>query len=257
MPIECYFFAGTVKNYLYTSADTDVSIGTDNYKSTAIERSELKVSTHSDDRQEITLSMPTILDVIQDYAFSVAPPDLTLTIRRFHRGTDSSANNVIYWIGQVSSMLVNGHGSQILVPSIMSNAMKNNIPPVSYQTPCNHVLFDARCKVDRPSHLLSTTVAFIGGRNITMGDAPGVADGVFITGEVFCARTNEHRQIQNHAGRGLLINYPFSKVVVGDAIQVTWGCDHSFSTCVNKFGNQLNFGGFPYVPNINPFVYGI
>jgi uncharacterized phage protein (TIGR02218 family) len=34
----------------------------------------------------------------------------------------------------------------------------------------------------------------------------------------------------------------------GDAVVVTAGCDKSFSTCKAKFGNGLNFRGFPHLP---------
>jgi hypothetical protein len=32
------------------------------------------------------------------------------------------------------------------------------------------------------------------------------------------------------------------------------GCDRTFATCQSKFGNSLNFGGFPWIPVKNPFA---
>jgi uncharacterized phage protein (TIGR02218 family) len=37
-------------------------------------------------------------------------------------------------------------------------------------------------------------------------------------------------------------------VAVGDVIAVTVGCDRRFSTCKSRFGNAVNFRGFPHVP---------
>jgi hypothetical protein len=43
-------------------------------------------------------------------------------------------------------------------------------------------------------------------------------------------------------------------LAVGNAFEAFAGCDRSFSTCQSKFGNSLNFGGFPWIPPKNPFA---
>jgi uncharacterized phage protein (TIGR02218 family) len=37
-------------------------------------------------------------------------------------------------------------------------------------------------------------------------------------------------------------------VSVGDTLTVTAGCDRRFATCQSKFGNAVNFRGFPHIP---------
>lgn len=34
---------------------------------------------------------------------------------------------------------------------------------------------------------------------------------------------------------------------VGDSFELTAGCDHTIETCSSKFGNVVNFGGFPHL----------
>ncbi|MCY0094448.1 DUF2163 domain-containing protein [Hoeflea ulvae] len=41
----------------------------------------------------------------------------------------------------------------------------------------------------------------------------------------------------------------------GDQLTVSAGCDKAFETCSAKFGNRLNFQGFPYLPG-SDFAYG-
>ena len=42
---------------------------------------------------------------------------------------------------------------------------------------------------------------------------------------------------------------PFPRTVaVGDKLRLYPGCDKRLDTCINKFSNVLEFGGFPYVP---------
>lgn len=40
----------------------------------------------------------------------------------------------------------------------------------------------------------------------------------------------------------------------GDAFQIVAGCDKTFATCKSKFGNALNFRGFPHLPG-NDMAY--
>ncbi|HUH77035.1 MAG TPA: phage BR0599 family protein, partial [Devosia sp.] len=37
-------------------------------------------------------------------------------------------------------------------------------------------------------------------------------------------------------------------VAVGDTLRVTAGCDRRFASCKAKFGNAVNFRGFPHIP---------
>ena len=43
-------------------------------------------------------------------------------------------------------------------------------------------------------------------------------------------------------------------LAVGVAFEAFAGCDRTFATCQSKFGNSLNFGGFPWIPAKNPFA---
>jgi uncharacterized phage protein (TIGR02218 family) len=47
----------------------------------------------------------------------------------------------------------------------------------------------------------------------------------------------------------------FHTIAPGDAFSLTPGCDKSFATCQAKFGNGVNFRGFPHIPG-NDFVIG-
>ena len=61
------------------------------------------------------------------------------------------------------------------------------------------------------------------------------------------------RFIVNHVGATLYLSRPFVEDISGQVIDIFPGCDHLRTTCAGKFANGDNFGGFPYIPNINPF----
>ena len=39
-----------------------------------------------------------------------------------------------------------------------------------------------------------------------------------------------------------------AEIAAGDAFRIVQGCDKRFSTCRDRFSNQLNFRGFPHIP---------
>jgi hypothetical protein len=47
------------------------------------------------------------------------------------------------------------------------------------------------------------------------------------------------------------------KILVGDNVTLTAGCDRTRATCVAKFNNLANFMGFPYIPTKNPYSSGL
>ena len=55
------------------------------------------------------------------------------------------------------------------------------------------------------------------------------------------------RRILGIAGAALLLDEPL-RLAPGTAVQLTEGCDKSFATCRDRFGNAANFRGEPHVP---------
>ena len=45
-------------------------------------------------------------------------------------------------------------------------------------------------------------------------------------------------------------------LAVSDIVVAAPGCSRKIDTCVNKFSNELNFGGYPYIPIKNPMGAG-
>jgi hypothetical protein len=55
----------------------------------------------------------------------------------------------------------------------------------------------------------------------------------------------------------LYIDRPLIKATTGQAVTFYPGYDASIDQCDLKFNNRINFGGHPYIPNINPGVKAI
>lgn len=261
-PIELYKFEGEYKTYLYTSKEVDhiQTIDPDGdftFTAIAIKRGAVKVGTQDDDKLDLSIELPVWTEVVMDYAFPVTPPTLHCTIYRIHRETDEL---VVYWKGFVTNITINGSTAQLQTPSILSSALDGACPSVWYQTPCNHVLYDAdTCGVDRALHSFDTLAMTIDGRDIWIDGTGGFADGYFVAGEILSTESGERRMIVFHEGEHIKITFPFAELVPGAPINVAAGCNHDWAgDCATKFNNQLRCGCYGrFTPQDNPFVSGI
>lgn len=258
-PIELYEFLSVFKNYYYTSHSEEVVFQDRTYKPISIERSSVKVNASNGDPQELKISLPSKTDIIMDYGVQITPPVIEITVYRLQLGlTPYNSNYEIYWKGVIANVQVAGNIAALISPSVLGNALASSVPSVFYQSPCNHVLFDERCKMSRAAYMNAATITAINDNVITLSTTGGRPAGFFVAGEIFNTISNERRMIIAQSGNDISINFPFGTGKVGDTVEITAGCNHAFNgDCKNRFNNQINFGGFPYIPSDNPFTEGL
>jgi hypothetical protein len=62
-------------------------------------------------------------------------------------------------------------------------------------------------------------------------------------------------EVKSYAPGQIVLQLPFPYALeVGDTYSLTAGCDRSFTTCRDRFSNQLNFRGEPYVPGLDKLI---
>jgi uncharacterized phage protein (TIGR02218 family) len=133
-----------------------------------------------------------------------------------------------------------------------------------YGATCSADLGDARCTVDlgNPAFAGSGTVAALGGTSLFfasgLGGFPG---GWFSAGRLQWtggANAGLAVEVKRHdtdeAGTVLELWQAMPEpLALDDAFTVTAGCDKRFETCRDRFGNAVNFRGFPHIPG-NDFL---
>lgn len=66
------------------------------------------------------------------------------------------------------------------------------------------------------------------------------------------------RHIVSHSGSELKLSAPMLAPLVSPVrVSVFAGCNLTKETCIAKFGNYVNFGGYPYIPIKNAFESGV
>jgi uncharacterized phage protein (TIGR02218 family) len=251
-PIELYKFEGTFNNYYYTSHNEDVIYLGQRYTAKPIKRSRIKVTTPSAGSSDLNIDLPAKDPLVIAYGFGVAPPDLYLTLTRYHDPSDV----VTYWQGNVTNCRVSGNMGTLITPNEITRAMSGEIPSFVYQTPCNNVLGDARCGVDLDALAHETYMVNYDQTTVTVQSDGGQADQYYRAG--FLETPYEKRSIVSHVGNVITIAFPLTKRNYLMPVTLRPGCNLQYEgDCLSKFNNQTNFGGFPFIPNINPFVEGI
>ncbi|UXO93751.1 hypothetical protein Pan1_36 [Pseudanabaena phage Pan1] len=254
-PIELYEFQGSFTTYRLTSYQAQVTAAGGTFVPVAgLERGVLKVGTQEESSLALDITLPYDHPLVAEYAYKTAPPRLELTLYRVHLG--DLANAVTMWKGRVTSFSVEGRKAKFRVPSQFAYILQGVTPQPRFQAPCNHLLYDTRCGVNKSANQHTTTVVNIAG-NVIQLDSHPYADNECAAGEMSFASGNESRMIISHVGTSFTVSYPFAGLQVGAFVSITRGCDHSFATCKSKFSNGINFGGCPLVPDRNPFISGI
>jgi uncharacterized phage protein (TIGR02218 family) len=120
-----------------------------------------------------------------------------------------------------------------------------------FQHACDAVLGDRRCRVvlDDPRYRAEGSVAELIGRHSFMSAGlEGFADQWFARGTL--RWEDGGTAIVKSSGRDRVTLWQEAPegLAAGDRFRITAGCDKQFATCRDKFGNHLNFRGFPQMP---------
>lgn len=122
-----------------------------------------------------------------------------------------------------------------------------------YGANCDADLGDARC-----SFLLAASPFRVdlpvdsGTRAQVKATLPVTPSGFYTGGRIkFLSGSNEgaHAHIKDHTDNLLTLWTPLAQAPnPGDQFRLTAGCDKTFATCQAKFGNVINYRGFPHLP---------
>jgi len=275
-PVELYFFRqkqGTERSY-YTSGNVSVDYDGNTYAPESIKRTSFKV----DGRKTggtLTVTVPRTNSFAERYNFGTPPLPDELTIYRVHL-TDTDSEVQELWSGDVSAVSFANDEAKISLSSL-SERTNLTIPKRTYSWTCNHVLYDAGCRLSAQANRSDASVLSISSdeRTLTIANASSwagqtmtsriAADATFFNGGylrfVDSLGTEYYRTIQSLTESGgvytLALEIPLNNLFVGNELQCHAGCNHAVQTCRDKFDNVKNYGGFPFVPTSNPFSTGI
>jgi len=260
-PIELYTFTIGAVIYRWTSAEDDITESSDTFTAIPISRSTIKGGGPDTRKEHLIVTVSGDNAVASQFIDSVPGVTALLTIERIQRSDGASYEVVTIFNGKIASVAFqkSGREAKIKIAPLVT-AQSKPIPNHTYQSLCNHVLYDDICQVDDTSatfRLSGAEVTAESGNTITVTGADANGDGYYTGGWVESAGSSDRRLILDQTGTVLTILLPFASTQLGSDVTVFAGCDHAISTCKSKFDNVINFGGFAWVPSKNVFQTGI
>lgn len=128
-----------------------------------------------------------------------------------------------------------------------------------FQGTCDAALGDGRCRVNLDDTAFTgtgTVDTLLRDRAFTAAGLDSRAAGWFAFGSltwVTGANAGRSAEISLHEISGgtvslTLLEAPVRGIAMGDTFRIHAGCDKRLETCRAKFGNAVNFRGFPHIP---------
>jgi uncharacterized phage protein (TIGR02218 family) len=135
----------------------------------------------------------------------------------------------------------------------------NQLQGEAYLPRCSAVLGDRRCRFDtkQPGYSVEVSVAAVEhGRMFDLPGLVGFDDDWFRSGrfEVLTGEAHgligliKNDRLQANGRQVELWQAIGAPIANGDMVRLVAGCDKAATTCRSKFGNFLNFRGFPHIP---------
>ncbi|PSJ60740.1 phage BR0599 family protein [Pseudaminobacter soli (ex Li et al. 2025)] len=190
---------------------------------------------------------------------SPAPQITTVTIWRGHH-TDLSEQHRVVWKGRIVGTKEVGQTIRVTVESIFTS-MRRPGCRARYQRTCRHALYFPGCDLNIADFKVPATVTAVNSLALTVAAAASKEDGYYKAGVVVF--NGLFGWVEKHVGNQLTLVTSINGLAEAvaksgsAAVEIAPGCDLSNKTCNAKFNNRLNFGGFPYMTDENPFSISI
>lgn len=253
--IALYEISFGATQWLYTSADEDVTVGGDTY--TAIPISDDGMSQGGSSNNDITVTCDASIPLVDLFHSTPPSTEIWLTVRRMHEG--EAGTPLIFWIGTVSNVKrkEDNASAEIIGQSLLASFSRAGLR-LAWTRGCPHMIYDSECKVNKSDFAHATTITALTGNTISIasdgGHAAGYFDGGFFEWEATAEGTIDRRGISGSVDSDTLTIFGTTyRLEVGMAITLYPGCNLTTDHCKNKFNNLANYGGCKQMTGKNPF----
>lgn len=211
---------------------------------------------HKEDMLGEELSL-TCKGVIRDYLIQKKASGDLLEVEVFEL-QDSVSKNIFKGVEVQRTTNANGEINVSLSSDL--RVLNREMPRFKVQRPCNYLLYSDSCGAIKSNFTFTVTIESIEGRVLTaiLTGEEGKEE-KFFTGATLTIDgigkyivLSDALDSADKTRRFFKLDANVSVVAVGRSAIVTAWCDKTIYCCQNRFGNSINFGGCPYLPNNNP-----
>lgn len=249
-PNEIYTFTRQGNVWRYTSSDEDKVAESFVYTAVPLQRGRIE-QTQEMARAALDLKFAKNVPFLDQYRSTPPTSITTVLVRRYHEGL---AEYVTIWLGRVVNVKFGERDASVRCEPTYTS-LKRAVLRRRYQTGCPHVLYGAACGVVRSTKALPVTLNGVTGTVLSAAAFGDYTANYFAGGYVDWENGPDvtRRFIVSSAGTTITLGLPFAGIPANAEVTVYPGCDHTLSTCHNKFNNAVNYGGQPWATGVNPF----
>lgn len=254
-PLFLYRFSLGESVWRYTSADSDVVLGSDTWTAVPISDDGMK-QTGEAVTEAMTITASSKITPAQMYLSYPPSRQIQVSILALHDG-DTETRAV--YAGEVTQCNVTQPGTVKLTCETLSATMAREGLRLTWQRSCPYALYDpVTCKVNKTAFSAAALVTAQESNVLTVPSLSSFAAGYFSGGFVEWSdpvRGRERRGIEEHTNDGEVLLTLFggaAGIDTGAMLDVFPGCSRNVAGCT-KFNNLLNYGGVLKLAGKSPF----
>jgi hypothetical protein len=244
-PIKLYRFTEDSLIWTLTSSNKTQTYNGETYTKATIGHSQIK---SSPDKNGSTIDIIVDLDNVMARHWFVNAIDTVVNLEIFK--VDDGIVTVD-WQGRLTATKPDDSKLTLVFDSGFSQVRRIGLRD-QYQKICPHVLYGRGCFKNKADVAIAGTVATISGSTVTVSAASSKPDGYFNAGMI-ADSAGVLRFVTSHVGTVLILTRPLDSLTVGMSVNLYPGCARTTAACKDTFNNLANFGGFPWIPSINPY----
>lgn len=234
-----------------TSGDRDVVIGGKTYQAFTTTRDNFDDEGNPDDAKQLSIRVPRDHPFILEFDQREFPLMVAVRIKRAHLN-DPDLGTFNIWSGRLVGVSFE-HPWMVLGCEKIATALSQTGCRIRYMRQCPHPLYMPRCWADKDTLKATPLVTQLSANKaeVTVALSPAPPAGYYVGGILLFEGLSRFIIKQN--GSVLTLSRPLLSLDVGERVTLHPGCDRLASTCLNKFNNLDNYGGFDFIPPKGPF----
>lgn len=236
-----------------TNMDSNQVYLSENYVSTNISRGEF-VQENKPETSTLKIKIPIGHDLSQYLLTSLTEYTSSATIWTVIDGSPQ-----VGFKGRLRNFIPGDAEMTIVLESIFSKLRRSGLNDRYYKS-CRHTVYIGKCQLNLEDFATAGTVTTLADNVLTVAEAAAQPDGYF-NGGIVKTSQNRFHYIESHVGSTIVIkraSYDLEQLYLSGPFGVSLypGCNRTRSDCMSKFNNLLNYGGFDWIPDENPYTEG-
>jgi uncharacterized phage protein (TIGR02218 family) len=251
-PVALFSFSLGPNEWNYVEGEEGVTVGGRTYLAATINDNG-SIQSGDVTNDDYTVYAESSLAILNLFLGTPPSVEIYLTVRHWNIGEPDAPIVGVYLVRNAKR--VSELQWEIVCRALTASLNRNGLR-LGWTRNCPHALYDHNCRVNPLAYRVPIVVEGLTGVSIISTGISGLPSG-YLSGGYFewewYPGVTEKRAIEVSSGSVINVLGTTDGMQVGQTIYAYPGCNRTISMCASRFGNTLNYGGFPHMPGKSPF----